>query len=51
MQKQTVEFAVETKSGVVQRIGKSSVVVPKTNYNGKKTRWFDDKQLIKANYK
>ena len=49
MQKQTVEFAVETKNGTVQRIGKSSIYQPKTNYNGKGTKWYEDKPKKKSN--
>lgn len=51
MQKQTVEFAVETKNGIVKRIGKSSIYQPKTNYSGKGTKWFDDSKLLKSNRK
>ena len=47
MQKQTIEFAVQTSNGVVQKVGKSSILQPKTNYTGKGTKWFDDSQLIK----
>lgn len=52
MQKQTVEFAVETaKDGTITNIGKSVILQPKTNYNGKKTNWFDDSKLLKSNKK
>ena len=51
MQKQTVEFAVQKKGNVIEKIGKSSVLVPETNYDGRKTCWFDDSRLIKANRK
>lgn len=47
MQTQTVEFAIEKKNGVITRIGKSTILQPKTNYNGKGTKWFDDSKLIK----
>lgn len=43
MQKQTVEFATKTVNGVVQTIGKSYILQPKTNYNGKSTKWLTDK--------
>lgn len=43
MQKQTVEFAVETKNGVVQRVGKSSILQPKTNFKGGSVKWYEDK--------
>lgn len=43
MQKQTIQFAVETKNGVVQRIGKSTIYQPKTNYKGQGIKWYKDK--------
>ena len=43
MQRQTVEFAVQTKNGVVQKIGRSSVYVPKTNFKGGQIKWYEDK--------
>ena len=51
MNKQTMQFAVETQNGVVQRIGKSAILQPKTNYKGKGTKWFDDSKLLKAKQK
>lgn len=45
--KQTLEMAVQTKNGAVQRIGKSAIYQPKTNYQGKGTKWFDDNKLLK----
>lgn len=42
-QKQTVEFATVVKDGVVQKIGKSVIYTPKTNYSGKGTKWYEDK--------
>lgn len=49
MHKQTVEFAVETKNGVVQKIGRSSILQPKTDYNGKGIKWYEDKPKKKGN--
>lgn len=43
MNKQKVKFAVETKNGVVQRIGKSAILQPKTNYHGDGIKWYEDK--------
>ena len=43
MQKQTIQFAVESKNGVIQRIGKSSVYVPNTNFKGGSIKWYEDK--------
>ena len=28
-------------------VGRSFITQPKTNYTGKRTKWFDDSQLIK----
>jgi hypothetical protein len=41
--KQTVEFAVVTKNGVVQQIGKSSILQPQTNFKGGSIKWYEDK--------
>lgn len=43
MQKQEIQFAVETKNGVVQRIGKSTIYQPKTNFKGGSIKWYKDK--------
>lgn len=43
MQRQTIQFAVQTKGNVVQTIGKSLIYQPKTNYDGRKTKWYEDK--------
>lgn len=43
MDKQTVEFAVVTKNGVVQQIGKSSILQPQTNFKGGSIKWYEDK--------
>lgn len=43
MKKQTVQFAVETKDGVVQRIGRSIILQPKTNFKGDSIKWYEDK--------
>lgn len=47
MQKETIQFAVEMKNGVVKRIGRSSVSKLKTNSNQKDVKWFDDSKLLK----
>ena len=46
-----MQFAVETKDGVVKRIGKIAILQPKTNYKGKGTKWFDDTKLFKGRHK
>lgn len=47
MKKQTVTFAVETKDGVVQKIGKSVILQPKVKFGGGSVKWFDDTKLLK----
>lgn len=42
MQKQTIEFAVETNNGVVERIGKATILQPKTNFKGGSIKWYED---------
>jgi hypothetical protein len=43
MQTQTVEFTVVTQNGVVQQIGKSSILQPQTNFKGGSIKWYEDK--------
>lgn len=43
MKKQTIEFAVETKDGVVKRSGKSAILQPQTNFKGGSVKWYEDK--------
>lgn len=48
MKKNTTQFAVMTdKNKVVKKIGRSSVLHPRTNFCGKSTKWFDDSKLLK----
>lgn len=49
--KQMIQHAVVTKNGIVQKVGKSTLYMPKTNYNGKGIKWFDDSKLLKKNQK
>ena len=55
MKKQTVSFAVQPdKHGVVQKIGKSVIDQPKTNFKGgsfKSVKWFDDSLLVRYIYR
>lgn len=51
MQKQTVEFAVKKTNGVVQKVGKSEMLQPKTDFKGKGVKWLDDNKLLKTNRK
>ena len=48
MQKQTIQFAVESKNGVVQRVGKSTILQPKTNFQGGSIKWYEDKPKKKG---
>lgn len=43
MQKQTVEFVTVVKNGVVEKIGRSFVYAPKTNFKGGSIKWYEDK--------
>lgn len=48
MDKQITGFyTVKDENNVIKQIGKMSVLQPKTKYNGKKTKWFDDSKLLK----
>lgn len=42
-QKQTVEIAVVKDKGKITRVGKSSILLPKTNFKGGSVKWYDDK--------
>ncbi len=43
MQKVKADFVVETKDGIVTRVGKSIVVVLGTNFGGGSIKWHEDK--------
>lgn len=47
MNKKEMEFTVVVRDGVVVRIGKSSILQPKTNFKGGGIKWFDDTKLIR----
>ena len=49
MQKQTIQFAVQSNNGVVQRVGKSTILQPKTNFKGGSIKWYEDKPKQKSN--
>lgn len=49
--RQMIQHVVVTQNNVVQKIGKSTIYQPKTNYNGKGIKWFDDSKLIKKKHK
>lgn len=44
MHKATNNFAVQTSRGIVKAVGKSAICQPRTSYNGKKTKWHEDKR-------
>lgn len=43
MRKQTVEFAVTHKNGIITRIGKTGINQPKTNFKGGSVKFCEDK--------
>lgn len=43
MEKQTIIFAVETESGVLNRIGKTYIAIPKIRFQGGEVSWLADK--------
>lgn len=43
MYKQTVQFAVTRKNGNITRIGRTSILQPKTNFKGGSIKWYEDK--------
>lgn len=49
MNRQTVQFATVSKSGVVQKVGNSSIYHPLIKYDGRKTKWFEESKLIRKN--
>lgn len=51
MQKTINQFATVTENGVIQKIGRSQILTPKTNYQGGEMKYFDDSKLLKKNRK
>lgn len=49
MQKQTIQFAVQSKNGVIQKVDKSIILQPKTNFKGGSIKWYEDKPKQKSN--
>ena len=43
MKTQTTNFAVEIKDNTVQKIGKSAIYQPKTEFKGGSIKWYEDK--------
>lgn len=46
MNTQTTQFAIATKSVVVQQVGRSTILQPKTNFHGGSIKWYEDKKKI-----
>ena len=44
MNTQTIQFATVTKNGEVQKVGKSTILQPKTNFKGDSIKWYEDKK-------
>lgn len=47
MKKETVQFAVKVKNGVVVQVGHSYMTQPQVNFKGGSVRLFDERKLIK----
>lgn len=43
MQKTKADFAVRTKNGIVANVGRSTISVPKTNFDGGHIKYYKDK--------
>ena len=48
MQTQTVEFAIVRKRNNITKVGRTSMLQPKTNYKGGSVKWYDDKLKQKS---
>ena len=50
-QRQRLEFAVQSKDKVVQKVGRSSILQPKTNFKGSRDsiKWYPDRPKKKTN--
>lgn len=46
MKTQTIQFATVTKNRVVQKVGKSTILQPKTNFKGGSIKWYEDKKKV-----
>lgn len=43
MKTQTVEFAVTRKRNNIIKVGRTSILQPKTKYKGGSIKWYEDK--------
>lgn len=48
MNRQTVEFAVTQNNGVINKIGRTSILQPKTNFKGGSIKWYEDRPKVKS---
>ncbi|MBD5548139.1 MAG: hypothetical protein HDQ97_12180 [Lachnospiraceae bacterium] len=48
MHKQTIKFAVTRNKGNITRVGRASILQPKTNYKGGSVKWYKDKPKQKS---
>ena len=49
MKTNTIQFAVQSKNGVIEKVGKSTILQPKTNFKGGQIKWYEDKPKQKTN--
>lgn len=47
MNKQEISFAVIVKNREIVKIGRSCIEHPPIQYDGRKTKWFDDERTLK----
>ncbi len=45
--KQKISFAVVSRDGVVIRIGRSEMLIPRIEFSGGGMKWFDDSKLVR----
>ena len=41
--KKNIQFGIEKKNGIVQRVGRCEILQPKTNFKGGSINWLPDK--------
>lgn len=44
MHRQTIEFAVTRKNGIITRIGRTGINQPKTNFKSGSVRFYEDRR-------
>lgn len=48
MKKETIQFAVKKKNGVVTQVGHCYMTQPQVKFKGGSVKWFDDSKLLKS---